>query len=217
MRRVFAIIIVLCTLYFLGGWIGVHFGWLPKEAFSRDDYFAYAGIVGGLASVVGLFALTRPAISRSDVQAIELDSLKSMAKVSEELQTLETARSRAKGELSDLEVRKKEMELLVRKASLALFLKEQYAFHERLVLEEIAKNHRLQENLDAALSSSSKLKALNEEIETNPNVVQLKEIIASAERQNELIEAWINSAPFLTKSFLLGVRTAAKLAFPFKL
>lgn len=93
MRKLFAGIILLCIAYFFGGWIGISFGWLSKE-----EYFAYAGVVGGLASVAGLFALTRPALSRSDVQAIELESLKSMTKTAEELQNLEVARARAKGE-----------------------------------------------------------------------------------------------------------------------
>ena len=155
MRKIFSGIILLCIAYFLGGWIGISFGWLSKE-----EYFAYSGIVGGLASVAGLFALTRPALSKSDVQAIELESLKSMAKTAEELQNLEVARARAKGELGDLEVKKKEMELLVKKASLALFLKEQYEHYEKQVLDEVEKNSKLQEYLGKVRISRSFLPKL---------------------------------------------------------
>jgi len=181
MRRLFAIIILLCMVYFLGGWIGIHLGWL-----SENEYFAYASIVGGLASASGLISLTRPALSKSDIQAIELDTIKSMTETAERLKQLENAQSRAKGELGNLELKKKEMELLVKKASPALFLKEQHAYYEKQVLEDIEKNSQLRTNLAKAADASSKLAALNEEIESSPNVAQLKEIIKSASRREQI-------------------------------
>lgn len=206
MRKVFASIILLCIAYFLGGWVGISFGWLSKE-----EYFAYAGIVGGLASVAGLFALTRPALSKSDVQSIELESLKSMAKTAEELQNLEVARARAKGELGELEVKKKEMELLVKKASLALFLKEQYEHYEKQVLDEVAKNSQLQECLEKAADASTKLSALNEDISSHPNVAQLREVIASASRREPTIEDIVGALPFPLRPLFEASRILAKL------
>jgi hypothetical protein len=200
MRRTFAIIIVLCILYFLGGWVGVYSEWI-----SRESYFSYAGIIGGLASVAGLFALTRPALTRTDVEAIEIDTLKSMAETAEQLKTLESERARTREELDDLAIKKKEMELLVKKASLALFLKEQYAHHERLLIEEVAKNYPIRENLEKAIESARKLEALNEEIDANPNVKQLKEIItAASRRQPTLDEAIENLPPFMRSMFLFS-------------
>jgi len=201
MRRLFAIIILLCILYFLGGWIGVYANWLTK-----DSYFAYAGFVGGLASVAGLFALTRPALTKSDVEAIEIDTLKSMTETAEQLKSLEMARTKTREELDDLEVRKKEMELLVKKASLALFLKEQYSHHERQVIEEIARNPRLREDLENAAETAHKLAVLNEEIEANPNVQQLKEIIASASRRQPTLDEAISDLPPLVRSIFLLTR-----------
>lgn len=199
MRRIFAIIIVLCIVYFLGGWVGVYADWITK-----DSYFSYAGVVGGLASVAGLFALTRPALTKTDVEAIEIETLKSMAETAEQLKTLESRRAKTREELDDLAVKKKEMELLVKKASLAIFLREQYAHHERQVLDEIAKNSPLRENLEKTMESAQKLDALNEEIESNPNVKQLKEIIASASRrQPTLDEAIEDLPPFVRSMFLL--------------
>ena len=209
MRKIFAGIILFCIAYFFGGWFGISFGWLSKE-----EYFAYAGIVGGLASVAGLFALTRPALSKSDVQAIELESLKSMTKTAEELQNLEIARSRAKGELGDLEVKKKEMELLVKKASLALFLKEQYEHYEKQVLDEVAKNSQLQECLEKAADASTKLRALNEDISSHPNVAQLREVIASASRREPTIDDITGALPFPLRSLFEVSRILTKLMSP---
>lgn len=209
MRKLFAAIILLCIAYFLGGWIGTSFGWLSKE-----EYFAYAGIVGGLASVAGLFALTRPALSKADVQALEVESLKSMTKTAEELQNLEEARARAKGELGSLEIKKKEMELLVKKASLALFLKEQYEHYEKQVLNEVAKNSQLRESLQKASDASTKLRALNEEISSHPDVVQLQEVIASASRREPTMEDIIDAVPFPLRPFFEVSRVLAKLLSP---
>lgn len=200
MRRIFAVIILLCIVYFLGGWIAVSFDWLKKE-----DYFAYAGIVGGLASVAGLFALTKPALSKSDVQAFELDALRSMTETAAQLQVLEAARSKTKEEIGSLEIKKQEMELLVKKASLALFLKEQYAHHERQILEEVERNAQLKEHLGKAQDASQKLAALNEEIEANPNVVKLKEIIASASRKPVTVDDLLLEMPFPFSVFSRGI------------
>lgn len=215
MRRIFAVVILLCIIYFLGGWIAVSFGWLL-----RDDYFTYASIVGGLASVAGLFALTRPVISKSDVQEIELDALRSMTETAAQLQVLEAARSKTKEEIGGLEIKKQEMELLVKKASLALFLKEQYAHHERQILEEVEQNAQLKEHLGKADDVSQKLKALNEEIESNPNVTQLKEIIASASRKPVTADDLIQEMPFpfnaMSRSILLMSRAFANLLLTIK-
>jgi hypothetical protein len=53
MRKVYAVIILLCLVFFIGGWLSIKFAWM-----TREQYFAWAGIVGGLASVAGLLALT---------------------------------------------------------------------------------------------------------------------------------------------------------------
>lgn len=215
MRRIFAVVILLCAVYFLGGWTAVYFGWLP-----RDDYFAYAGIVGGLASVAGLFALTRPALSSSDVQALEIDALKSMTETAAQLQDLEAARSKTKEEIGGLEIKKQEMELLVKKASLALFLKEQHAHHERQILEEFERNSSLKEHLSKAQEASQKLAALNEEIESNPNVTQLREIIASASRKPLMLDDLVRELPFpfnaLSHSILLLNRAFSNLLHTLK-
>ena len=158
MRKLYALVILVCVVYFIGGWIAVKVEWV-----TRDDYFAYAGIVGGLASVAGLLALTRPPLTQSDFKEVELETLKSMTATAEQLRDLQSARAKTVQELDTLEVKKKEMELLVRKASLALFLKEQYAHHEREVLNEIAKNDHLARALKSAGESAAKVAALDED------------------------------------------------------
>ncbi len=201
MRRIFAIIILLCIAYFIGGWVAVHFGVLTK-----DTYYSLAGIVGGLASVVGLFSFTKPALTKTDLQEIEIDSLKSIAKTSDELEELEVEREKTEEALGDLRLQKKEMELLVKKASLALFLKEQHSHHEEKILNEIEGNEVLEENLAEIEELKKKLDALEEEIESDPNVVLLREIMASAARKQPTLEEAIDNLPPITRTMVLFTR-----------
>ncbi|MNV58726.1 hypothetical protein D3C71_1511130 [compost metagenome] len=89
----------------------------------------------------------------------------------------------------------------MKKASLALFLKEQLAYHERHVLEEVEKNAVLRDHLGKANEASQKLLALNEEIEMSPNVTQLREIIAAAERKPLTAEDLLRELPFPFDTF----------------
>lgn len=205
MRRLYAVIILLCIAYFVGGWIAVLLGIV-----TRDDYFTYAGVVGGLASVAGLLALTRPAITQSDFKAIELDTIRSMAETAEQLNQLQTQRARTAQEIDNLEVKKKEMELLVQKASLALFLKEQYAHHERQILDEVTKNPRLQQSLASASESAAKIEALDDDIAADPNVRQLREIIDTASRREPTLDEALNDLTPLTRALFIVVRTLSR-------
>lgn len=205
MRRVFAAIILLCIVYFLGGWIAVHFEWI-----SSQTYFSYAGIVGGLASVVGLLSFTRPALSNTDLQQLDLGSLKSITETSEKLRELENKRTKTEGEIENLDIQKQEMELLIRKASLALFLKERYAHHERLILDIVKDNTGLSKSLIELEEITQKISALDEEIEADPNVKTLKEIVAVASRREPTISEAINSLPAGTKAIVLLSREFAR-------
>ena len=190
MRRIFAAIILLCIFYFLGGWFAVHFGWIAS-----DTYFAYAGIVGGLASVVGLLSFTRPALSNADLQSLELGSLKSIAETSEQIQELKKRRAETEGELETLALQKQEMQILVRKASLALFLREQYRNHDKRIAEYIEDNLELKESIKEIQKISQKLDSLNEEIKADPNVKILEEIMSAASAREPSFKDTIKDLP----------------------
>lgn len=202
MRKAYAAIILACIVYFIGGWIATRFG-----VVTRDDYFAYAGIVGGLASVAGLLALTRPAITQSDLKSVEIETLKSMVATAEQLDKLQSARAQTVQEIDELAIKKKAMELLVKKASLALFLKEQYSHHERQVLEELAKNDNLRNALSNASESAEKIRALDEEISIDPNVSQLREIIRTASRREPTFEEMLESLPTLPRMMFIVINS----------
>jgi hypothetical protein len=130
-----------------------------------------------------------------------------MAVTAEQLEKLQSTRAKTEQEIDGLAIKKKEMELLVKKASLALFLKEQYAHHERQVTEELAKNDRLRIALDSASESAEKIKALDEEIAVDPNVSQLREIIKAASRREPTFDEMLQDLGPLPKAMFMAIRS----------
>lgn len=201
MRRIFAIIILLCIVYFIGGYVAVYFGLI-----TQDQYLAYAGIVGGLASVAGLFSFIKPAITKYDLHALELETLKSLVEKTGQVRSLEERRLQTKSEINDLETKKKEMELLVKKASMSLFLKEQYSQYEQKILTRLKSDDGLSESLSQITEIKRKLEVLEEEIETDPNVKTLREVIESANRRQNILEEVIETMPPFTRALYIVLR-----------
>ena len=201
MRRIYAIIILLCITYFIGGYIAVY-----SHIITQDQYLTYAGVVGGFASVAGLFSFIKPALTKDDLQSLELDTLKSFAETAEEFKTLEVQRLQAKSEIGDLETRKKEMELLVKKASMSLFLKEQYSQHQQKILIHIESDNVLKDNLLQISDLKRKLDILEEEIEADPNVETLRDVINSVNRRKDSLDEAIDAMPPMTRTIFIILR-----------
>ena len=101
-------------------------------------------------------------------------------------------------------------ELLVQKASLTLFLKEQYGRYEKRILDAVSINSDLENSLLEIQEISQKLSALNEEIKTDPNVTQLKEIIAAASQRRSTLDEAIYSLPLTARAFVILTRELAR-------
>jgi hypothetical protein len=207
MKKLFVILIVSCFLYFVGGSILLWIDWLTK-----DQFLTIGGIVGSLASILGLFSLIRPAISRTDIQNIEIESLRKIVETSDEVQRLEQKRTMTRQEIEDLSLKKAEMEFLVRKASLSLFLEEQRKLYERRIREEIERNTEFNSNLMELSNIDKKLDALNVEIEKDPNVELMLQIIKSATKRPPTIDEIIENVrnPF-ARVLLIYIRTIQRL------
>ena len=197
MRRIFQAVVLLCVLYFVVGWIGTRYGWVTS-----DQYFAYAGLVGSLASVVGLISLTRPALSSRDLEGIEADNWKAVAESAKRLEELNAARTKNKQDLDSLEQKRQEMELLVRKQSLVIFLTEQAAHHERVVLDELERNTRQKHSLAEHTDAAAKLKALHEDISQSPHLSELNSLLESSRRRTDTLALAFESAPWYFRALV---------------
>ncbi len=205
LRKIFAIIILLSICYFLGGWIAVQYGVLEKEV-----YFSFAGIVGALASITGLLSFLNPPLTKSDLKELELEQLKSLTKTSEELVDLENARTNTRAEIDELKFKKQEMEVLVKKASMSLFLQEEHDKHEKGIIDHVKSNETLKNNIDKIVEIKEKLSALDEEIESSPHVELLISIISSAREKRLGYDDFIKDMPPFTKMFFMVFREINK-------
>jgi hypothetical protein len=179
LRIAIGLLIVACLLYFICGGIAVYLRW-----FAPDRYVGIGGVVGGVASVLGLLALARRSLNQDDLAGLELESLRRIADTSEQVKQLELARAETLEEIGTLETRKRQMEFLVQKASLVLFLQEQHRLYEKRVQDELAQNKGLMDSISELVSIEQKLAALEEEIARDPNVpnAELLERVIEAAR-----------------------------------
>lgn len=179
MRTATIIFVTLSILYIIGGGTAVLIGKLDSQF-----YFNSFAITAGLASILGLIAFVIPKLSKKDVEDVGIEYFKNVVEASEELKkreneltTKEQALSSKERELKELEIKKQEMELLVRQMSMNLFLRDQYERQENKIKELIDKDSDLKKSLAGLTDLKTKLTALEQEIESDPNVDLLKDII----------------------------------------
>lgn len=148
--------------------------------------------MGGLASVVGLLSFVRPRITRTDIQELEVESLKKISRAAEELEKYKSERNAAEQELARLALQKEEMEFLVKKASLSLFLKDQLKAVHRGIAAILDDNKELARLISEYDQLVEKLVALGEEIERDKNVELLREVLKSATQSRQGYEISID-------------------------
>ncbi|MEC0283853.1 hypothetical protein [Terribacillus saccharophilus] len=182
MRKILLAIISLGVLYFIVGFIAVRFNWF--NWFSSDTYNTYATIVGGVATLCGLLTFAIPKLTPQDIEMLEIKSLEKITKIAEDINVKRSELNLKESELSRLEKQKKEMEILVIKASTSLFLQDQIKRSEARILSIINKNKELMRLLNEVRGNKEKLAALDEEIQDSEEVELLEEIIQETKKNN---------------------------------
>lgn len=118
--KVFSIILVFgAVLFFAGGGIAAWQGFLEV-----NTYALIGGIVGSLASTIGLLAFASPRITDRDMLSVESKLVQRLAETTASLNEYEGKISENKEELEQLKRDRLEIELLVRQASVKVFLEE---------------------------------------------------------------------------------------------
>lgn len=169
-KIIFVSIFILLCIYFLGAVLSF-LGFV-----SQTVYFNWAGILSGIVTVIGLSSLAKDNFDEEVVKK-ELEALQKLQKATEELKAIEEVRSEREKTITDLEERQKMMEVLVRKASLSLLLREQAKFYRERLINFIQENKDIQDSIEKLIELNDKQAALNDEIEKDPNVDILKEVI----------------------------------------
>lgn len=183
MRRLLLVVLVLSIAYFMGGGVLA-----SLEMINANAYVQTLGIAGGIASIAGLLAFFQPRLTTADVQAVGGEALTRMAIAAEELRERMDQLHAKKQELESLEEQRKELELLVRRASMGIFLESRIRITRERILQIISGAPELSVLLNELGELEERHDALGLEIESDPNVDVLKEVILSARSDNRAFD-----------------------------
>lgn len=198
-KTIAAITILAFVLYSLIGFILVLLG-----KFKLTDFITWFGILGGIVSVVGLLSFFQRSTMKEDLKEIQLDTLREIADSSRKLENVEIVRQETEKSINALELQRQQMEVLIKKASLSLFLQEQHNLYKNKIVETLSANNELSANLNKLLDIDQKLEALEEEIVKDENVDLLKEIIREVKRKENTGRITIDfGSPILNISYKL--------------
>jgi len=183
MRKLLFILILMLIFISVGGYVAVSFDLLPEKI--TNFYNEHFSFVTGIASVIGLLAFTSTSkIKSTDFESEEIEKFKSLIKTAEELEEIEQNKNQTAKDLQNLERKKKVMEISVKKAGLVLFYREQNKKHTEIVKSKIEDDKELKNAIEELIEATSKLSALQEEIESDENVEIIKEILETNMQKN---------------------------------
>ena len=212
-NRIYKAIAAIAILIFLAySLIGIVLVFLHKFEFA--DFITWFGILGGIISVVGLLSFFQRSTTREDLKELQLDTLREIADSSRKLESVEQARLAAENDITTLEVKKQQMEVMIKKAGLSIFLREQHQLYSGKILEELNSSTELSSNLIKLADINRQLDALDEEISNDENVDLILDIIHASKLRNEEADAGISfdfGSPFLN-TLAKVVQSAAEVA-----
>jgi hypothetical protein len=204
-KKIIVIFVIGTVAFIFVGFILVQLKWLDQGL-----YLKIATITGGLASAIGMLSLLRPTITMADIRSLEQEAFRNVSDLADELQKAETDKVKTQAEILRLEARKKEMEILVRKASMSVFLKTRLEQMQERTREIVNGNSELKRLIDDYPGIEEKLLALDEGIEKDENVSLLRGIISEAERRHAQYD--IEFPGLFGSIFSAYVRSIRKLA-----
>ena len=172
-RRLYiAITLLVCLISLAIGYIMMLYGSVESEQYNQ-----FAAVMGGVASIMGLASLIRPPITPNDIEELDVASIKRLTRSAEELADMRGKRSAAEEEIAKLEEQRTEMEIIVKKASMSVFLVERLSRYESLIIDILDDNDELRSYIYEYRKTKDRLDALSEEIESNENIEIINAVI----------------------------------------
>ena len=137
------IIIALVLAFFAVGAVLAIFG-----KFNTDTYIIVTGIIGSIASVIGLVALGSARLTAADIRNVETELLKDIADQVQAVKEYEDKLATNREEITRLERERAEIEVIVRQASLKLFMEERLRYIANEVEKRISADVSLNEMIE---------------------------------------------------------------------
>lgn len=180
MRRIVKTSVLFAVIYFIIGFVIAKSNFFP--CFTYQFYIESSTFISGIASIFGLLTLGTPALTTKDLKELELDSLKevvnlaeNMKKADDELLKRSSEIVKRSSEIDQLEQKKKRMELLMQKACMSIHLNDKHKGNT----EQLIRIYRENKNIEKRLC------ALDEDIEQSGDRELIKEIMEIVERKIE--------------------------------
>jgi hypothetical protein len=171
--KIAAIFFVLfAIIFFLVGGVLAWFGILDNGSYA----FA-AAIVGSVASTVGLLGITSPRLTSSDIQKVESELINKLAAAAKDVKEYEKQISTNKEEIAQLQKERLEIELLVRQASIKIFMEEKVSRLSSEIEKQVLSDHALTEYLIEYEKTKKRIEKLDGEISTSEKAELIYQII----------------------------------------
>lgn len=173
MKKAISIIVVFAAiLFFVGGGIAVWQGLL-----NVTTYALVGGIVGSIASTIGLLAFASPRLTENDVLSVESQLVQRLADATTSLKDYEEKISENKEELQKLQRDRLEVEILVRQASVKVFLEEKLKRLAEEIEERVLTDVTLTEWLIEYEKSKERVAEIDGQIATSERADLIGEVI----------------------------------------
>lgn len=197
MRRFTLAIVILAPLIFLGGGIAAYLQWITVQS-----YAVISGTIGGLASVAGLTVFLSPKFTAGDFKGVESDLLENVAKASKAVEESEKAIGAKRAEISQLEKERRELELLVRLASLRTFHEERLKATAKEIESKIDHDLDFRRLLIDHQTSKDLVAEMDGQISSSPNADKIEEVLQYIREQRPFEHSGIMPLP--SESFRRG-------------
>jgi hypothetical protein len=192
-------VIIIAIAYFLFGYLAVIF-----NLFEKTIYLSVSAFIGSFASVAGLLSFSMKRIQKQDIEEIGIEYFKQVVDAAEKLKQKERdlidkekILNDKENEISKLEIKKIEIEYLIKKASMSLFIKDQLNRIENRIVEITVENKELSTLLEQRTKISKQLIELGEEINSHENSELINEIIEMSKTSELDFE---DNRPFIKNS-----------------
>jgi hypothetical protein len=186
-RKIFLFIIIVAILYFGLGYILVFL-----EKLDQNKFLNFAAIVGSIASVIGLFSFFSKRLDKSDIENIGLEYFRDIVQTADKIKEKEkilrdkdnqlTSKER---QIQELEIKKAELEFVIKKASMTIFLKDQLERLEDRIGDLIVDNKELSKNIQDRKDIIKQLTELEENIESSNNSELVDELISMIKKKED--------------------------------
>jgi hypothetical protein len=179
MRRAIHFIILLVALFFA---FGALLAW--RGTLETATYILVTGVIGSVASVIGLIALSTPRLTTKDLRGVETELFNTVAEQLKAAKDSEEKLATNKEELSKLQRERSEIELLVRQASLKVFYEERLRNIAAELENRLTRDEMLTRLFDEYNEVLERVQELNATISQSPRADLINAILGDV-RKNE--------------------------------